>query len=68
MIKVNGEELSWHEGMTVQDVLDAKNFTFRMISVWINEAPVDKRGNYPLTPVPDGAEVEVVHMISGGSL
>ncbi|MDR3254481.1 MAG: sulfur carrier protein ThiS [Synergistaceae bacterium] len=66
MIRVNGEELSWCDGMTVQDVLDAKNFTFRMISVWINEAPVEKREDYPVTKIPDGAEVEVVHMISGG--
>ncbi|MDR0649198.1 MAG: sulfur carrier protein ThiS [Synergistaceae bacterium] len=66
MIKVNGEEIPWHEGMTVQNILDAKNFTFRMISVWINENPVERRENYNSTPVPDGAEVEVVHMMSGG--
>jgi sulfur carrier protein len=66
MIKVNGEELSWHEGMTVQDVLDAKNFTFPMVAVWINEEPVQNREKHDSTPVPDGAEVEVVHMISGG--
>ena len=66
MLKVNGEEIPWHEGMTVQDVLDAKNFTFRMISVWINENPVERREDYNSTTVPDGAEVEIIHMISGG--
>ena len=55
MIKVNGEEIPWHDGMTVQNILDAKNFTFRMISVWINENPVERRENYDSTPVPDGA-------------
>lgn len=66
MIKVNGEDLHWREGMTVQDVLDAKNFTFRMISVWINGAVVPDRELYQTTLVPDDADVQVVHMISGG--
>ena len=66
MIRVNGEEIPWHEGMTVQDVLDAKNFTFRMTSVWVNENPVGGRENYSSATVPDGALVDVVHMISGG--
>jgi Sulfur transfer protein involved in thiamine biosynthesis len=66
MIRVNGDELAWHEGMTVQDVLDAKNFTFRLISVWIDGVAVPKREAYPTTPVPDGSDVQVIHMISGG--
>ena len=66
MIKVNGENLEWRDGMTVQDVLDAKNYTFRMISVWINGKPVQRREDYPVTPVPDESDVQVIHMISGG--
>ena len=66
MIRVNGDELEWREGMTVQDVLDAKNFTFRMISVWIDDNPVPGREDYAVTPVPDGSDVQVIHMISGG--
>jgi sulfur carrier protein len=52
--------------LTVQDILDAKNYTFRLISVWINGKVVQNRGDYPVTPVPDGGEVEIIHMISGG--
>ena len=66
MIRVNGEELCWKDGMTVQDILDAKNFTFRMISVWINDQPVANREDYSSTPVPDESDVQVIHMISGG--
>lgn len=66
MITVNGDRLAWKEGMTVQDALDAKNFTFRMISVWIDGKPVPKRGEYATTPVPDESDVQVIHMISGG--
>ena len=66
MIHVNGEEMSWHDGMSVQDVLDEKNFTFKMIAVWINDEPIEKRESYQAALVPDGANVEVIHMISGG--
>jgi sulfur carrier protein len=66
MITVNGEEMAWRDGMTVRDVLDEKNFTFPMISVWINGKPVRDRKDYAITPVPDGGEIEVIHMISGG--
>jgi sulfur carrier protein len=51
--------------MTVQDVLNAKNFTFRMLAVWIDERAVP-RGEFARTRVPDGAVVQVLHMISGG--
>ncbi|MDL2264499.1 sulfur carrier protein ThiS [Synergistaceae bacterium OttesenSCG-928-I11] len=66
MITVNGDKLDWREGMTVQDVLDAKNYTFRMISVWIDGNPVERRDQYATTPVPDESVVQVIHNISGG--
>jgi sulfur carrier protein len=66
MITVNGDKFEWKDGLTVQDILDTKNYTFRMISVWINGEVVQNRGDYAVTPVPDGGEVEIIHMISGG--
>jgi len=66
MIRVNGEEMPWHDGMSIQDVLDAKKYTFRMIAVWINDEPVERDEGYSAAIVPDGANVEVIHMISGG--
>jgi len=66
MIRVNGQyELAWQPGLTVQDVLDALKFSFRMIVVKINGKVVLRR-EFATTPVPDGAEVEAIHMISGG--
>ena len=66
MIRVNNRyEVEWHSGMTVQDVLDALKFTFRMIAVRVNGQPVLRR-NFAVTEVPDGAEVLALHMISGG--
>ena len=66
MIRVNSQyDLEWRPGMTVQDVLDALKFTFRMIAVRVNGQPVLRR-NFAVTEVPDGAEVLALHMISGG--
>jgi sulfur carrier protein len=66
MIRVNGQyELAWRPGLTVQDVLDALKFSFRMIVVKINGKVVLRR-EFATTPVPDGAEVQAIHMISGG--
>ena len=66
MIRVNSQyDLEWRLGMTVQDVLDALKFTFRMIAVRVNGQPVLRR-NFAVTEVPDGAEVLALHMISGG--
>jgi sulfur carrier protein len=64
-ITVNGDKHPWREGMTVQDLLDEKRYTFRMLSVWINDKPVE-RDRFSSTPIPEGAKVQVVHMISGG--
>ena len=66
MIRINRQyDVEWRPGMTVQDVLDELNFTFRMIAVRVN-GQVVRRADYATTPVPDGAQVEALHMISGG--
>ena len=65
MITVNGNQSEWEEGLTVKELLKRENYTFRMISVWINDWPVEKK-DYPSRLVPDGAKVQVIHNISGG--
>jgi len=65
MIKVNGDTLAHRAGMTVQDVLKAKNFVFPLLVVKVDGALV-ARDAYPTYPVPDGADVQVVHLMSGG--
>ena len=65
MISVNGESMDWSEGMTIQDILDRRNYTFRMLSVWVNDTPVNKE-RFHTTIVKDDAVVQVIHMISGG--
>ncbi|MFB3854666.1 MAG: sulfur carrier protein ThiS [Vicinamibacterales bacterium] len=65
MITVNGEPLEHRDGMTVDDVLKAKNYIFRMLAVSVDGELVPRRA-YKTTPVPDGADVQVIHMMSGG--
>ena len=65
MLTVNDEPLEYEAGMTVEDVLRRMNYKFRMIAVWIDGELVP-RGRYGSTPVSDGADVKVVHMIAGG--
>ena len=36
MITVNGEGMDWTDGMTVADILKARNYIFPMIAVQVN--------------------------------
>ena len=65
MILVNEEPLDWHAGMTVRDILRARNYRFPMLVIHVNDVLVHKR-DYDATTVPDGAVVKVIHLISGG--
>ncbi len=66
MIRVNNQyEVEWRPGMTVQDLLDALRFSFRMIVVKVDGQIVLKK-DFSTTQVPDGARVEAIHLISGG--
>lgn len=65
VISVNNESMTHRHGMTVQDILDERKYIFRMLAVSVN-GQIVARKDYGNTPVPDGAEVQVIHMISGG--
>jgi sulfur carrier protein len=62
---VNGDPLDWWEGMTVRDVLKAKNYIFPLLITTVNGTLIP-RGAYDGAVVPSGADVKVVHLISGG--
>jgi sulfur carrier protein len=65
VITVNGDPLDHVPGMTVRQVIVAMNFKFPLLVVRIDGTFVPREA-YDNTPVPDGAEVQVVHLISGG--
>lgn len=65
MIQVNGDPLDWTPHLTVRGVLQAKRYTFPMIIVSIDGCQV-ARADYDQTFIPDGAVVQVIHLLSGG--
>jgi sulfur carrier protein len=65
MITVNNTPMPHRPGMTVQDILDERNYVFRMLAVSVNGRIVARK-DYKTTMVPDEADVQVIHMISGG--
>ncbi len=65
MIQVNSEPLEWYAGMTVRDVLKAKKYVFPMLIITIDGTLVP-REDYDTTMVPDRANLQVVHLLSGG--
>jgi len=60
----NSEEFTG-ESLTVSQLLQKKNFTFKMLVIKINGALV-KKGDYETTLVREGDDVHVLHLISGG--
>ncbi len=53
------------DSMTVSELLAAKNFTFKMLVVKINNRLVPK-DDYGKALVSEGDDVMVLHLISGG--
>lgn len=64
-ITVNDSLIPWNEGMTVRKVLELKKYTFKMLLVKINGQLI-KKNEYDIATVPEGAEVKVIHLMSGG--
>ncbi|MBI3038721.1 sulfur carrier protein ThiS [bacterium] len=65
MILVNGEELSYFDGMTISDILKKKNFIFPLLVVKV-DGEVIAREKYSTTLVSENAKVQIIHLISGG--
>ncbi len=65
MINVNGEPLQWFPDMTVRDAIRKKNYVFPLLVVRIDGRLVS-REDYDSARIPDGARVDIIHLISGG--
>jgi sulfur carrier protein len=64
-ITVNGSTVDWEPGLTITSLLRKMNFTFRMLVIKLNGTLV-KKEHYETTVIPSGADVAVIHLISGG--
>jgi thiamine biosynthesis protein ThiS len=65
MIKVNGHNFAWREGMTVSDLLKDLNDSYSYVVVRINDKQISKP-NFGSTLIPDNSEVFLVPMVVGG--
>jgi len=65
IISVNDNIISWKEGMTVRNVLTEMKYTFRMLIIKVN-GEIVKRENWDTYTVPRGADIKVIHLMSGG--
>jgi sulfur carrier protein len=66
MIRVNRrDEIEWEEGLTVSVLLDRFRYTFPHIIVTI-DGEVVMPDDYSARVIPDGSDVQVIHLIAGG--
>jgi len=65
VIKLNGKDYPWEEGLTVEKLLEKKGYTFPMIIVRINDKVIE-REDYATTIINDGDNVEALHIFGGG--
>ncbi len=64
-VEVNQETIDWEENLTIDRVLKIMNYTFKMIVVKVNGELV-KKEDYGKKNIPEGAEVQIIHLIAGG--
>ncbi len=59
------ETIEGKNALSVRELLDLKNFTFKFLVVRINGRTI-KPGEYENSMIHDGDDVKVIHLISGG--
>jgi sulfur carrier protein len=64
-LTVNGDPHACQEGLTVEDLLREKTYTFPLRVILVNKQVV-RREQIPTTVLHDGDIVEVIHLIGGG--
>lgn len=65
MIVVNGREIEWEKGMTISDVLRKCDYSFPLLVTRVNGEFVE-RSAYATHEVPDNADLQIIHLMSGG--
>ena len=64
-ITVNENIIDWEENMTITRILKIMNYTFRMLVVKV-DGQLIKKNEYEFTIVSAGADVKIIHLMSGG--
>lgn len=61
----NRPEVISGEGLSLQDLIKYKNYTFRMLVTKVNGRLI-KKADRETTPIHEGDDIAIIHMISGG--
>jgi sulfur carrier protein len=64
-LTVNDESHPWRPGLTVAELLRERRFVFPLLVISIDGEHVP-RERYDTATIPEGADVRVIHLISGG--
>ena len=62
---LNNRLEEWRQGMTIQELIEKKNFIFKMLVVKIDNKLI-KKADYAKTTIPDKSNVQILHLMSGG--
>jgi|WetSurMetagenome_2_1015567.scaffolds.fasta_scaffold274984_2 sulfur carrier protein ThiS len=65
MITARGKKMDWHEGLTVQEVLEKLGYALPMAIVNLDGRRVERK-DWTATVVPDGATLDAYVMAAGG--
>ena len=65
MIRVNGKQQLWYEGMTIKDLLGDLEDSHHYAVIRINDKYVS-RPYFEKTLIPDNSEVFLISLIAGG--
>lgn len=65
MIKVNGTDCDWEQGLTVEELLKRKRFVYSRIIVKVNGELIPKE-EYKTKEVSDEDDVQAIHLLAGG--
>jgi sulfur carrier protein ThiS len=65
MVRVEGRNLAWYEGMTIADLLRELNDSYPYALARVDGKAFTGR-EFHRAPVPDNAEVFLVHLLAGG--
>lgn len=61
----NRPETFTRERLTISQLLEIKNYTFKMLVIKVNGKLV-KKDAYDISEINDGDDVTVLHLVSGG--
>jgi len=65
IIKLNNRDFLWHEGMTIEEIIKLKNYTWTKIIVKVNGQHIEE-DDYAAIVLNDGDDVQMLHLLAGG--